>query len=62
MEAGEKIALNVSEAAEALGVSRPVLYQLIHRDDFPALKIGKRTLIPRAALEEWINAHRREGF
>ena len=56
MEVSEKIALNVTEAAAALGVSRTVLYQLIHRKDFPAFKIGSRTVIPRAALEEWANS------
>ena len=49
----EKITLNVTEAAEALGVSRPTLYQLIHRSDFPSFKIGNRTVIPKKALEEW---------
>ena len=55
-QAQEKIALNVSEAADILGVSRTVLYRLMHRDDFPAFKVGKRTLIPRAKLEEWANS------
>lgn len=51
----EKIALNVTETAEVLGVSRTVVYQLMHRDDFPSFKIGKRTLVPKAALEAWVN-------
>ena len=52
----EKVALNVSEAAEILGVSRTLVYQLIHREDFPAFKVGARTLIPRLKLEEWANS------
>ena len=52
---GDKIALNVSEVADALGVSRPVVYQLMRRADFPAFKIGRRTLVSRSALEEWVN-------
>ena len=52
----EKITLSVTEVAEILGVSRPVVYQLIHRDDFPSFKIGSRTVVPRLALEEWANA------
>jgi len=54
--ASEKIALNVSEAADILGVSRTVVYQLMHREDFPAFKVGTRTLIPRLKLEEWANS------
>lgn len=37
----EKITLSVTEAAAVLGVSRPTVYQLIHRSDFPAFKVGK---------------------
>ena len=55
MEMTDRIALNVTEAAAALGVSRPVLYQLMHREDFPVFKIGKRTIIPKNALEKWAN-------
>lgn len=51
----DKIALNVTETAEVLGVSRTVVYQLMHREDFPSFKVGKRTLVPRAALEAWVN-------
>lgn len=52
----KKIALNVSEVAELLGVSRPVVYQLMRRKDFPVFKIGSRTVVPRLALEEWANS------
>ena len=52
----EKIALSVSEAADLLGVSRPTVYTLIHRDDFPAFKIGRRTVISRSGLEEWVQS------
>lgn len=51
----DKIALNVSEVADALGVSRPVVYQLMKRADFPAFKIGRRTLVSKNALEEWVD-------
>lgn len=52
----EKIALSVSEAADLLGVSRPTVYTLIHRADFPAFKIGRRTVISRIGLEEWVQS------
>ena len=55
MRLQEKIALNVTETAEVLGVSRTVVYQLMHREDFPSFKVGKRTLVPKAALEAWVN-------
>ena len=49
-----KLALSVTEAATILGVSRPTVYTLIHREDFPVFKIGNRTLISRAGLAAWI--------
>ena len=50
----KKITLNVSEAAALLGISRPLVYQLMNRDDFPAFKIGSRTVISRELLDEWV--------
>ena len=51
----DKLALSVTEVAELLGVSRPTVYTLIHRSDFPSFKLGSRTLISKAGLDEWIN-------
>ena len=49
-----KLAMSVAEAAKALGVSRPTIYQLIHRADFPAFKVGGRVLISRELLASWV--------
>ena len=51
----EKLTLSVEEAGKLLGVSRQVAYQLIHRADFPTLHIGRRILVPRKQLEEWMD-------
>ena len=55
----DKLTLNITEAAEALGVSRPTMYQLIRREDFPSFHIGSRVVISRAGLEEWVLAQAR---
>lgn len=47
------ITLNLTQAADALGVSAPTMRCLVRRGDFPAFKIGSRWLVSRAALEEW---------
>lgn len=50
-----KLLLDVSEAAELCGVSRPTMYQILNRADFDAaFYIGRRRKISRAALEAWI--------
>lgn len=51
-----KLTLSISETADTLGVSRPTVYSLLHKSDFPAFKVGNRTLISRSGLERWIEA------
>ena len=51
----EKLALTVDEAAEALGVCKRVMYELVHRPDFPAFKPGGgKYIIPREGLITWM--------
>lgn len=51
MEA-EKLVLTVEQAAEILGISRPTAYQAIERGEIPHIRIGRRILVPVAALEK----------
>ena len=41
-------------SARLLGVSKPTVYQMMNREDFPAFKVGARTLISVEGLREWI--------
>ena len=55
MQTQEKLALDVSEAAALLGVSRPTMYQILNRADFTAdFYIGARRKISREGLEAWV--------
>lgn len=49
-----ELTYNVTEAAEALGVSRRTMYDLLHKEGFPTLKVGGRRLISRELLAEWV--------
>ena len=51
-----KVTLSVTETAAALGVSRPTVYTLLHRQDFPAFRVGGRTLVSAEGLREWVAA------
>lgn len=51
-----ELTYSVTEAAEAIGVSRRTMYDLIHRQDFPTLKVGGRRLISKELLAEWVKA------
>ena len=46
--------LNANQLATALGISRAGAYQLLNTATFPTLRIGKRLLVPRDKLVEWI--------
>lgn len=55
MEAADKLALSVQEAADLLGISKPLMYTLVRRDDFPAFKIGQRTVVNKRLLQVWLD-------
>ena len=50
----KKLGMSVAEAAGELGVSRPVMYELVNRADFPKIKVGRRIVIPRQAFAAWL--------
>lgn len=49
--------LNVKQLADLLGVSYSSAYELIQEDDFPAVRIGKRIVIPKDELRKWISTN-----
>ena len=51
----DNLAVGTIEAAKMLGISRPTLYQLIGRTDFPSFRVGGRVLISVAGLQAWID-------
>jgi len=44
------LTFTVEEAAEMLGISRTFAYEAVRRGELPAIRIGRRLLVPRAAL------------
>lgn len=52
----EKLTVTVEEAADMLNLSKPVVYDLCKRPDFPALRVGRKILIPADRLREWVNS------
>lgn len=52
----DKLAYSTTETAQVLGVSRPVVYQLMKRADFPAFKVGARTLVSAEGLRAWVQS------
>lgn len=57
----EPMAVSAPEAARLLGVSKPKVYQLMGREDFPSFKLGGRTLISVDGLREWVRNQSKGG-
>lgn len=51
----ERLTLTVEEAAAALGISRSFAYEAIYRKEIPHVKIGRRILVPKAALQRMLD-------
>jgi excisionase family DNA binding protein len=53
----ESLVMNVwPDAGRALNLSRATTYSMIHRGLIPSVRLGKRILIPRKALEKMLEA------
>jgi excisionase family DNA binding protein len=48
----ERLALSVEEAGALLGISRDLAYDLVARGELPSVRLGRRLVVPRRALEE----------
>ena len=52
MDIEKRLCLTVPEAAAMLGISRNHGYELVRRGELPAIRFGKRIVIPKSALEK----------
>jgi excisionase family DNA binding protein len=50
-ESPTRLTWTVEEAAVALGISRAFAYDAVRRGEIPAIRIGRRILVPRSALK-----------
>jgi excisionase family DNA binding protein len=46
----ERLTYTLTEAAARLGISRALAYEAANRGELPVCRIGRRVLVPRAAL------------
>jgi excisionase family DNA binding protein len=54
MAADESLLLTVPETARLLRISRNLAYELVRQNILPHVRLGRRVLIPRHGLEQWI--------
>jgi len=48
----KKLTLTIEEAAKLLGIGRNLCYDRVKTGEIPVIKIGRRLLVPRSALEK----------
>jgi excisionase family DNA binding protein len=49
-----RLAITIKELADALQISMPTAYDLVHRDGFPSIEIGRKIIIPIEPLKKWL--------
>jgi len=50
----DRLLLRPIEAAEAIGIGRTKLYQLLASGELPSIRIGSSVRVPVDALRDWI--------
>ena len=55
MDSDNRLVLTVTEAAAVLGISRAHAYELVARRELPALRLGRRIVVPRRGLERLLD-------
>jgi len=51
----ERLTLTVGETAHLLGISRGLAYELARSGQLPVVRMGRRLLVPKIALERMLN-------
>jgi len=50
------IILNAADVARVLGISKPVAYEVMHKSDFPSIRVSERRLIVgKDKLMQWLD-------
>ena len=49
------LTLTVPQMAKALNISRNTAYELVKQPGFPCFHVGKRILVNRDLLQDWLN-------
>ena len=61
MTPAEPVAVNMTQAAQLLGVSRPTLYRLSRSPGFPVVHLGGCTRVLVSDLQDWARQQGRDS-
>ena len=59
---GPPLLIPVRQAAATLGLGRDSCYRLIREGRLPAVRVGRRLLVPRSSLKAWAEEQARSGL
>ena len=48
------LGLTVEEAGKRIGLGRGAAYGAVSRGELPVIRLGRRIVVPKAALERWL--------
>lgn len=54
-KSGNCLTYSIQEIAEMLGIHLITAYNLAKQQGFPAIRIGRRIVVPKAAFERWLD-------
>ena len=52
-----KLTFTVEETAKILGIGRNSAYEAVARGEIPVIRVGKRLLVPKGALEKLLSGN-----
>ena len=58
----ERLCYSVADAAIAMDLCETEVRNLVHSEGFPAFRLGRRVLISREGLKEWVKEKSKEGL
>lgn len=61
MGEAERLTLTVEEVAHLLGISRGLAYELARSGRLPVVRLGRRLLVPKVALERMLAQTKTSG-
>ena len=57
----KRLTVSVEESAQMLGISRALAYELVRKNEIPSIKLGRRLVVPLAALLRLLQAPDSDG-
>ena len=50
----DRLTITIPEFAKAFGINRATAYRMAKDGTLPVIRVGKRILIPKVALQRWL--------